>query len=95
MIWEAKLSMAWTLCSMFCCMLVKEERRFGTSDVIRATPFWICGKAPMTVSILCSIFETFMLLSLNEAAVDFVRFIKSEVRLKCASDVSLDEPSLG
>lgn len=34
MIWDAKLSMDWSLCSIFCCMLVKEERRFGTSDVI-------------------------------------------------------------
>lgn len=49
----------------------------------------------MTVFTLCSIFETFRLVPLTEAAVDFVRFNKSEARLKCASDVSLDDTPLG
>lgn len=76
-------------------MLVREERSIGTSDVNRATPIWSCGKAQMTIFIFCSIPEIFWLASLTEAAVDFVRSIKSEVCLNWASNVSLVGPLLG
>ena len=80
---------------MSCSIFVMEERSIGTSDVNRATPVWICGKAPITIFTFCSILEIFWITSLTEAAVDFVRSIKSGVRLNWASNVSLVGPPLG
>lgn len=49
----------------------------------------------MTIFIFCSILEILWSASLTEAAVDFVRFIKSEICLNWASNVSLVGPLLG